>query len=205
MRFLTIIALSFLTFWAPTALAQNSYDVKVGYNGYNYYPKTVNCQVGDTIRFIWVAGNNPTRSDDAQALPNFTLSASNPIRSFVMSSAGTINYYSSTHSEQGMIGQINVNGLSAALASKSLSTSLSVFPNPAEDKINVNFIVKKESQVVIRLLDVLGNDVAILTNERLNLGDYKLSFNVPSKVTKGLYFVKVSVGSEVGIKRISIQ
>lgn len=91
------------------------------------------------------------------------------------------------------------------LSQKSFLSTLSVYPNPIEDKINVNFLVKKDAQVSIRLLDVLGNEIATILNEKYSAGEYKQSFNVPNKVTKGLYFVKVSVGSEVGIKRISIQ
>lgn len=91
------------------------------------------------------------------------------------------------------------------LSQKSFLSSLSVYPNPIEDKINVNFIVKKDNVVTIKLIDVLGNEIATILNDRYTSGEYNKSFQVPQKVTKGLYFVKVSVGSEVGIKRISIQ
>lgn len=189
-------------------LAQNSYEIRVGVNGFHFAPRVVNCTVGDTIKFIWVSGNNPTRSDDGQSIPTFSLNSNNPTKSFVMSSTGSIPFYSTTHGDQngvGMAGVINVSGLSASLANKSLVNSLSVFPNPANDKINVNFVVKKESNVLIRLLDVLGNDVAVLASDKYSVGEYRQSFAVPGRVTKGLYFVKVSVGSEVAIKRISIQ
>jgi hypothetical protein len=90
-------------------------------------------------------------------------------------------------------------------ASKNFLSSLSVYPNPIEDKINVNFLVKKDNMVSIKLIDVLGNEIAVIVNDKFTAGEYSKSFLVPSKVTKGLYFVKVSVGTEVGIKRISIQ
>lgn len=200
--FLALFAIS------SSLLAQNTYEIRVGVNGFHYAPRVVNCSVGDTIRFIYVSGNNPTRSDDGQSIPTFNLSEKNPVKSFVMTSPGSIPFYSTTHGDQngaGMAGVINVSGLSASLANKTLVNSLSVYPNPANDKINVNFVVKKESNVLIRLLDVLGNDVAILASDKYAIGEYRQSFAVPSRVTKGLYFVKVSVGSEVAIKRISIQ
>ncbi len=199
----------FITLTASSALlAQNTYEIRVGVNGHHYSPRAINCSVGDTIKFVWVSGNNPTRSDDGQSIPTFNLNSSNNTRSFVMTSAGTIPFYSTTHGEQngsGMAGVINVTGLSASLANKSLVNTLSVYPNPANDKINVNFVVKKESNVLIRLLDVLGNDVAVLVSDKYSVGEYRQSFGVPARVTKGLYFVKVSVGTEVAIKRISIQ
>ena len=191
-----------------SSLAQNTYEIRIGVNGHHYAPRVTNCSIGDTIKFVWMSGSNPTRSDDGQSIPTFNLNANNPVKSFVMGSPGSIPFYSTTHGDQngnGMAGVINVSGLSASLASKSLVSSLSVFPNPANDKINVNFVVKKDNNVLIRLLDVLGNDVAILTSDRYVPGEYRQSFAVPAKVTKGLYFVKVSVGSEVAIKRISIQ
>jgi plastocyanin len=189
-------------------LAQNTYEIKVGVNGYHFAPRVTNCTVGDTIRFVYVSGNNPTRSDDGQSIPTFSLTNNNQSKAFVMTSAGSIPFYSTTHGDQngsGMSGQINVSGLSASIANKSLVSSLSVFPNPANDKINVNFVVKRENNVLIRLLDVLGNDVAVLASDKYSAGEYRQSFAVPARVTKGLYFVKVSVGSEVAIKRISIQ
>ncbi len=189
-------------------MAQNTYEIRIGVNGYHFAPRVTNCSVGDTIKFIWVSGNNPTRSDDGQSLPTFNLNNSSQVKTFVMGTPGTIPFYSTTHGDQngsGMSGIINVNGLSASLANKSLVSSLSVFPNPANDKINVNFVVKRENNVLIRLLDVLGNDVALLANDKYVPGEYRQSFAVPGRVTKGLYFVKVSVGSEVAIKRISIQ
>lgn len=189
-------------------LAQNTYEIRVGVNGSHYSPRIVNCSVGDTVKFVWISGNNPTRSDDGQSIPTFNLNSTYNTKSFVMSTVGSIPYYSTTHGDQngsGMAGVINVTGLSANLANKSLVSTLSVFPNPANDKINVNFVVKKESSVTIRLLDVLGNDVALLANDKYSVGEYRQWFSVPARVTKGLYFVKVSVGTEVAIKRISIQ
>lgn len=188
--------------------AQNTYEIRIGVNGHHYTPRVTNCSVGDTIKFIWVSGNNPTRSDDGQSFPTFNLNSNNQVKSFIMGTPGAIPFYSTTHGDQngsGMAGVINVNGLSAGLANKSLVSSLSVFPNPANDKIGVNFVVKKESNVLIRLLDVLGNDIAVLASDKYVPGEYRQSFAVPARVTKGLYFVKVSVGSEVAIKRISIQ
>jgi len=197
-----------LTVNTSSIWAQNSYEIRIGVNGHHYAPRVTNCSVGDTIKFIWMSGSNPTRSDDGQSFPTFNLNSNNPVKTFIMGTPGTIPFYSTTHGDQngnGMSGVINVTGLSASLANKSLVSSLSVFPNPANDKINVNFVVKKENNVLIRLLDVLGNDVALLTSDKYVPGEYKQSFAVPARVTKGLYFVKVSVGSEVAIKRISIQ
>jgi plastocyanin len=205
---LLYIVLILVSALSSIALAQNTYEIRIGVNGHHYSPRVTNCSIGDTIKFIWVSGANPTRSDDGQSIPTFNLNAANTVRTFVMTSAGSIPFYSTTHGDQngsGMAGIINVSGLSASLANKSLVSTLSVFPNPANDKINVNFVVKKESNVVIRLLDVLGNDVSVLVNDKYSVGEYRQSFAVPSRVTKGLYFVKVSVGTEVAIKRISIQ
>lgn len=204
----TYLFLVFLLGLGIKSYAQNTYEIRVGVNGHHYAPKVINCTVGDTIKFIYVSGNNPTRSDDGQSIPTFSLNSNNQTRSFVMTNPSTIPFYSTTHGDQngsGMAGVINVSGLSASVANKSLVSSLTVFPNPANDKIYVNFVVKKENNVAIRLLDVLGNDVAMLASDRYSMGEYRQSFAVPAKVTKGLYFVKVSVGSEVAIKRISIQ
>ncbi len=199
-----------LGFLIPSILvAQNTIEIKVGLNGgITYSPKNVTCTVGDTIKFIWQSGNHPTRSDDGTSMPLFGMNSNSTSKTFVFNSPIIIPYYCTAHGDAGgigMSGTITVNGNASGFANKTLQSSFSVYPNPANEKLSVNFIVKKENTVTIKMIDVLGNDVAQLVNERFAIGEYRQSLNIPSKISKGLYFVKVTVGQDVAIKRISIQ
>ncbi len=199
----------FLLILTPAILpAQNTIEIRVGQGGNFYSPKNAVANVGDTVKFIWVTGDHPTRSDDNVMMPLFPMNFSNTTKTFVFTSPGLIPYYCTAHGAAGgvgMSGTITVNAITTSLANKTLANTLTVYPNPASEKINVNFSVRKDNQVSVKLIDVLGNEVATIFNDRLNAGDYKQNLSIPTRVTKGLYFVKVSVGPDVAMRRISIQ
>jgi hypothetical protein len=53
-------------------------------------------------------------------------------------------------------------------------------------------------------MDVLGNEITTLLSERIAAGDQNKPFQITSRITSGFYFIRVSVGSEVITKRISV-
>ncbi|NGF58086.1 T9SS type A sorting domain-containing protein [Parapedobacter sp. SGR-10] len=84
-------------------------------------------------------------------------------------------------------------------------TNVKVMYNPVAEQINVNFKLSKESTVVIKLMDALGNEVLNLSNSNLDAGAQSLSFDTESKVSAGFYFIKLTSGTETVIKRLSIR
>jgi len=82
--------------------------------------------------------------------------------------------------------------------------NVKVYPNPVTDQLNLTYEVTKESNVTIKVMDVLGNEVATLYSERLQAGKQNHSFNIASKLSSGFYFVRLVVGNEIVIKRISV-
>lgn len=82
--------------------------------------------------------------------------------------------------------------------------NVKVYPNPVTDQLNLTYLVNKDSNVIIMIMDVLGNEVATLLSERLPAGQQNHSFNIATKLSSGFYFVRLMVGNEVVIKRISV-
>lgn len=85
-----------------------------------------------------------------------------------------------------------------------LVSNLKVYPNPVGEQLNLSYIVSKDSNVIIKIMDVLGNEVTTLLSQRLPAGEQNNSFNISSKVNSGFYFVRLIVGSETIVKRISV-
>ncbi len=85
-----------------------------------------------------------------------------------------------------------------------LLTDVSIFPNPITDKINVSYNVKKNTNVSIKIMDVLGNEVLTLMSQRVDAGEQKSTFQLSNRLSSGFYFVRMIVGTESVIKRISI-
>jgi hypothetical protein len=85
-----------------------------------------------------------------------------------------------------------------------LLTDVSIFPNPITDKLNVAYTVRKNTSVSIKIMDVLGNEVITLMSQRVEAGEQKNTFQIGNRLSSGFYFVRMIVGTESVIKRISI-
>lgn len=85
-----------------------------------------------------------------------------------------------------------------------LLSDVQVYPTLVTDQINLKYFISKNSNVTIKIMDVLGNEIATLFSQRVDPGEKKFSYNLSNKLNSGFYFVRVVVGSESVIKRISV-
>jgi len=86
-----------------------------------------------------------------------------------------------------------------------LLNNVQVFPNPVTDQINLKYDLSRYSNVTIKIVDVLGNDIATLFSQRgVEPGEKTFSYPLNSKLSRGFYFVRVIAGTESVIKRISV-
>jgi hypothetical protein len=85
-----------------------------------------------------------------------------------------------------------------------LLQDVDVFPNPATDQLNFKFTLAHNSNVNIKIMDVLGNDVLTVMQQRLETGEQKYTVYIANKLTRGFYFARITAGTESIIKRISI-
>jgi hypothetical protein len=85
-----------------------------------------------------------------------------------------------------------------------LLTNVQVYPNPVIDQINLKYSISRASNVNIKIMDVLGNEVINLFSQHVEPGEWKSTYTLKNKLNSGFYFVRVVVGTESVIKRISI-
>jgi hypothetical protein len=85
-----------------------------------------------------------------------------------------------------------------------LLSDVEVYPNPATDQINLKYVISRNTNVSIKIMDVLGNDLLNVFSQRVDLGEQKFSYSINNKLSRGFYFVKIVAGTESVIKRISI-
>ncbi len=83
-------------------------------------------------------------------------------------------------------------------------TILKIYPNPVVDQLNINLRIDKETNLSIKITDLLGNEIATLVNEKVAHGELTKTFNMPSKINAGIYFLRIVAGGEPIIKRISV-
>ena len=86
-----------------------------------------------------------------------------------------------------------------------LLSNVSVYPNPiTTDQINVKYEISRYSNVTIKVMDILGNDIITLFNQRVDPGERTFTYALNSRLNRGFYFVRVVAGTESVIKRISV-
>jgi hypothetical protein len=107
---------------------------------------------------------------------------SNPVRfKFRFTSGGGNNIF---------IDDVNITGISTGVNNPFVSDeTISVYPNPAQDDLNVDLNLNKNSEVEILVKDVTGKTILSRKN-KLSQGEHKLQLET-TELSSGLYFMQV--------------
>ncbi|MGB0916811.1 MAG: T9SS type A sorting domain-containing protein, partial [Flavobacteriales bacterium] len=65
-----------------------------------------------------------------------------------------------------------------------------VYPNPATNEINVNFVLNRRQKAGVYLSDLNGQTKFSLYNSELQSGTHKLNLNIPDKL-QGVFLLTV--------------
>jgi len=75
------------------------------------------------------------------------------------------------------------------------------FPNPFNPTTTIKYQIPELSFIMLKVYDVLGNEVATLVNEEKPQGVYTIEFE-GSKLTSGVYFYKLRAGTYIETKKM---
>ena len=92
---------------------------------------------------------------------------------------GTINFTSSIEAE--IISPLNY----------SLEQN---FPNPFNPSTNIKYSIASDDLVTVKVYDVLGNEIAMLVNQRQDAGKYEILFDA-SKLSSGIYIYSITTSN----------
>lgn len=79
--------------------------------------------------------------------------------------------------------------------------SLQSYPNPFNPQATIRFELPTESRVRLSVLNMLGQEVALLIDEPRNAGAHEVSFDA-SALPSGVYFSVLQTGAEKRVQRI---
>lgn len=83
------------------------------------------------------------------------------------------------------------------------ANSLNVYPNPFKSELNVQMELMKDSKVVIKLYNLLGDEVAVLANGMYEAGSLKLTYTKADLADSGgVYFLKIDVNGSTFTKKV---
>ena len=68
------------------------------------------------------------------------------------------------------------------------------YPNPFNPTTNIEFSIPKNEFVSLKIYDEIGREIAVLVNENLKAGTYKIDFNA-SGLNSGLFFYKIQTAT----------
>jgi hypothetical protein len=80
------------------------------------------------------------------------------------------------------------------------------YPNPFNPVTKIKFDLKKEfriqeSEVKLVIFDILGQEIKVLVNERLQPGTYEVTFYGES-LNSGIYFYQLKAGDYIKTKKM---
>jgi hypothetical protein len=77
------------------------------------------------------------------------------------------------------------------------------YPNPFNPTTTITYSIPKESQVNLKIYDVMGREVAVLVNGRQQAGAYEVKFDAAS-LASGTYFYKLTAGDFISVKKMAL-
>ena len=77
------------------------------------------------------------------------------------------------------------------------------YPNPFNPSTLISFSIPSENQVVLKIFNILGKEVAALVNEERPAGSYTVEFNA-SNLSSGIYFYRLQAGSYIETKKMQL-
>jgi hypothetical protein len=75
------------------------------------------------------------------------------------------------------------------------------YPNPFNTTTIIKYSVPQTSNVVIKIYDILGNEIETLVNEEKAMGTYELNWNAEN-LPSGVYFYQLKAGDFVDTKKM---
>ena len=81
-----------------------------------------------------------------------------------------------------------------------------IYPNPFNPNTKIRFTIPELRFTILKVYDVLGNEVATLVNEELTAGEYEVEFSSHSRksgnLVSGIYFYQLRAGSFIQTKKM---
>jgi hypothetical protein len=75
------------------------------------------------------------------------------------------------------------------------------FPNPFNSSTRINYSIPKNSNVELKIYDMLGREIRTLVSEHQTAGNYVVMFNA-GELASGMYFYKLAAGDFTSIKKM---
>ncbi len=77
------------------------------------------------------------------------------------------------------------------------------YPNPFNPTTKISYTISKDAQIELKVVDILGKEVATLVDDFQTAGNYEVKFNADN-LTAGVYFYRLSNGQHHQVKKLTL-
>ena len=77
------------------------------------------------------------------------------------------------------------------------------YPNPFNPSTKIKYSIPQSSNVIIKIFDILGNEIETLVNEEEPVGTYELVFDA-TELSSGIYFYKLQAGDYIATMKMIV-
>ena len=83
---------------------------------------------------------------------------------------------------------------------------VSIHPNPAKNLARIDLDLLSETQLTIRLLNTIGQELSTITNSKASAGHHSIEINASAlNLSAGVYFISISTQNAVVVKTLVIE
>lgn len=179
------------------------HEVMVSSNQFS--PNSLNVNVGDTVRFIWMNGNHTTTS---VSIPVGAAPWDSPMTSAVtqfdykVTVAGSYGYKCTPHAFGGMVGSFTASTITG-IQNFSEETITSLYPNPFSNELFIGQGNEQPEYTQISISDILGKQIKSISIESLSAVSIDKRRIDVTELPKGIYFVTLK-GNGIKAKTIRL-
>jgi hypothetical protein len=77
------------------------------------------------------------------------------------------------------------------------------YPNPFNPSTKINYTIPNAEHVILKVYDILGNEIVTLVNKNQVAGNYNISFDA-SNLTSGIYFYQITAGDFTKVHKMML-
>lgn len=170
--------------------------------GFVYSPSSFSAKVGDTVKWEGAFGTHPLSSTTIPASAASWHMASGGSFSYVITAAGTYNYYCDLHFSLGMMGSFTATaatGIDARMVTSPEHFSMNTVT--VQGRNMVQFYVPDAGTITLKLFDLTGREISTVLSRPLPAGVHEAAIgNFPA----GLYFLKLFAGGDILVRTVHI-
>lgn len=85
-------------------------------------------------------------------------------------------------------------------ASMPRQIALKIYPNPSNAQVTITFETSERGKATIRVVNMLGREVAVLLNETKAVGAYRINWDA-HELNAGIYFIELETGGERRVQK----